>query len=88
MCSESLSSPKPVLTPKEAAEYLKISPKTLDHLRRQGKIAAVAILGDRRKRYRYRIEELNDFLSRDVVQSQSANTPFHLQQGDGKWLNK
>ena len=65
MCSD--NSPKPVLTPKEAAQYLKINPSTLDRLRREEKIRAVAILGDRRKRWRYRIEELDDFLSRTVV---------------------
>jgi excisionase family DNA binding protein len=67
VCSEGSTILKPVLTTKEAAQYLKISPKTLDRLRREGKIAAVGILGDRRKRYRYRMEVLDDFLSRDGV---------------------
>jgi excisionase family DNA binding protein len=58
------------LTTNEAAEYLKVKPRSLLLWVRQGKIQAYALTGTRRRVWRFRKEDLDAaLLSRPVVSS-------------------
>lgn len=63
MCSDCAIS-SPWLTAKEAGEYARMSPKTIDSERRKGNLKAHPALGSKRRRWLYRLEDLDDFLMR------------------------
>ena len=55
------------MTSSEAAQYLKVKPRTLLLLVRQGKLPAFALSGTKRRVWRFRSEDLdNALLSRPV----------------------
>ena len=60
--SESYLGLRPLLTIKEAAEYLNVSRPTLYRLMREGELAPSARVG---RRWRFRLEELDTYLNRD-----------------------
>jgi excisionase family DNA binding protein len=59
------------LTAGEAAQYLKIKPRSLLLWVRQGKIKGYALSGTKRRVWRFRCEDLDSALSANVVDSAS-----------------
>jgi len=56
------------LTRKEAAEYLRCSPRTLDELAACGLIPYIKVNKSRNGKVLYRREDLDDFLNERLVQ--------------------
>jgi excisionase family DNA binding protein len=60
------------LTAKEAAQYLKVKPRSLLLWVREGKVPAYALSGTKRRVWRFRKEDLDStLLSRPVVTSET-----------------
>jgi excisionase family DNA binding protein len=59
------------LTAGEAAEYLKVKPRSLLLWVRQGKVKAFALSGTKRRIWRFRREDLDSSLVANVVPSAS-----------------
>lgn len=60
------------LTVAEAAQYLKVKPRTLLLWVRQGKVKAFALSGTKRRVWRFRCEDLDSaLLSRPVISCES-----------------
>lgn len=62
------------LTPKEAAAYLKVSPRTICQWARAGEIPAHKLCGNLRSTYRFTREELDAILRRSLEQGATDGT--------------
>ncbi len=60
------------LTPNEAANYLKVKPRTLLFWVRQGKVKAFALSGSKRRVWRFRQADLNAALLESPVLPSTA----------------
>jgi excisionase family DNA binding protein len=69
------------MTAGEAAEYLKIKPRTLLLLVRQGKLPAFALSGTKRRVWRFRSEDLDTALLSRPVLTLDGSLPVRSNDG-------
>ncbi len=61
------NSPTPWLTSEEAAQYIKVNPRTLLAWARQGKVKAFALSGTHRHIWRFKQDDLDATMAAPVV---------------------
>jgi excisionase family DNA binding protein len=77
------SQSEPLLTPQEAADFLRCSPITVKRLAREGKIPAHSVTNGVRKRWRFLVSELATTMKKEVSSDRSS-APLSPQKGREK----